>query len=145
MLRLLDHGLAAWEDIVTSERVRALWEVVRRRKLTVEQLGKAGIPRVRAQAAVSRARSAEAAGEAAAAAEEAHRRELLNRLKGADRAAAAPAAVAGPAVVAAPAMRLGSSHVRERARLLNEWRPPRRPGAAGWFRAPSRGRRAGSP
>jgi hypothetical protein len=145
VLRLLDHGLAAWEDVVTPERVRDVWEVVRRRKLTVEQLVKAGIPRFRAEAAVARARSAEAE----AAAEEAHRRERLQRLVGPDRAAAALAralaTVVGRMVMPAPAAGLGSSPARELARLLSEWRPPRRSVAAGRFRVPSRGRRGGPP
>jgi hypothetical protein len=149
MLRLLEHGLAGWEDVVTPDRVRDLWEVVRRRKLTVDQLRAAGIARFRAEAAVSRAQSAAAAGEPEAAAEEAHRHELLNRLAGPDRAAAALAralaATAVRAVVPAPAAGLGSLHVRELARLLNEWRPPRRSVAAGRSRPPSRGHRAGSP
>jgi hypothetical protein len=113
--------------------VRNLWEVVRRRKLTVAQLRKVGIPRLWAEAAVARARSAEVAGEPEAAAEEQHRRELQQGLEGPDRAAAARAlaAVAGRAVVQVPAAGLGSSHTRELARLLNEWRPARRSVAAG--------------
>jgi hypothetical protein len=78
-----------------------------------------------------------------------HRRELLPRLDGPARAAAvlasALAAVASLAVVDAPALGLGSSHVRELARLLNEWKPPRRSAAGGRFRASSRGRRASPP
>jgi hypothetical protein len=89
MLRLLEHGLVAWEDVVTPDRVRNLWEVVRRRKLTVQQLRKVGIPRVWAEAAVARAQAAESAGEPEAAADEAHRRELLRGLEGPDRAVAA--------------------------------------------------------
>src|SRR5262249_15164635 len=57
MLRLLDHGLVGWEDVVTPDWVRNLWEVVRRRKLTVQQLRKVGIPRFRAEEAVARARA----------------------------------------------------------------------------------------
>ena len=78
-----------------------------------------------------------------------HRRELLPRRDGPARAAAALAsalvAVASHAVLEAPAVGLGSLHLRGLARLLNEWKPPRQSAAAGRFRAPSGGRRAGPP
>jgi hypothetical protein len=128
-LSLLRAGLASWDDLVTEDRVRELWEVVRRRGLTLTQLRAAGVPRFQAQRAVARVQKAEETGLTDEAASELHRWELLGRLTPLDQATdaivASLGAVTGQRVAAAPVA--VPSHAEELARLLAEWRPsPRR-------------------
>jgi hypothetical protein len=49
--RLLESGLAAWEDIVTPNRVREFHEVIARKHLPVEQMLAHGVDRQSAEAA----------------------------------------------------------------------------------------------
>jgi hypothetical protein len=42
-MQLIDQGVVKWEDVVTTNRVRLLREVVSREKLTVDQMTKAGV------------------------------------------------------------------------------------------------------
>ena len=43
--KLLEAGVIKWEDVVTSARVRPLYEVVARERLSIETMVKAGVPR----------------------------------------------------------------------------------------------------
>jgi hypothetical protein len=138
--RLLRAGLVAWDDVVTPERVRDLWEVVRRRQLTVEQLRKAGVPRFQAEVAVARAQAADTAGLTEADADAAHRRDQAARLVGparvfdqtvqvlatalAARAASAASPVVG--VVAAGTATARPWLARELQRVVVELRQSRR-------------------
>jgi hypothetical protein len=51
--RLVVLGVVDWEDVVMADRIRSLAEVVKRNRLTVEDLVDAGIPRATAQRAVN--------------------------------------------------------------------------------------------
>jgi hypothetical protein len=140
ILRLIEHGMVTWEDVVTPERVGDLWEVVRRRQLTVEQLRKAGVPRFRAEAAVARATAADAAGLTEADVGAAHRRDQAVRLAGPARVfdqtvRALAAALAARAVSAvSPALGVAATATasarpwlaRELQRVVAELRRPRR-------------------
>lgn len=51
--RLVEAGVVAWEDVVNRQRIKTFREVVALKKLTVDQLRKAGIPRALAERTVA--------------------------------------------------------------------------------------------
>jgi hypothetical protein len=60
-LRLVKAGLVAMDDLLAEDRIRDFAEVVRRKKLTVDQLVSAGVGPGLAERAVAMARAAAAA------------------------------------------------------------------------------------
>jgi hypothetical protein len=127
-LCLLRAGLASWDDVVAQDRVRDLWEVVRRRRLTVREIRAAGVPPFRAEQAAARAQNAETKDLSEEAAGELHRREVLRRLKlreqEASKLASSLTAIGGKVHSTPPIT--PPSYIEELKRLLAEWKPRRR-------------------
>ena len=141
--KLLQSGLATWEDIVTPSRVRDFREVVAKKRLTVDQMVKHGVKPAEAKRAYSAVHTAEHEHI------ERQRRELLQKITGAGlsqenlvrelskglaarvtvAAGPTPASVGRPQDGTAPAWAGGKlpvparANAAELAAMIARWRP----------------------